>query len=354
MNNNKTKNVISKQECSALRGIAILCIVIHNYCHLIPGAVCENEFSYLYENYLTFVNNLHWDTVFINLFTYWGHLGVPIFVMLSGYGLAKKYDKYTTLNKRQFAFYHYKKLIKPMFLGLIVYMIIVYFTQHKNEFHLFTIIKHITFAINFLPHPDILIIPGPYWYFGMTMQLYIIYILTIYKQPLKICLILSLVSLLLLFILKNEQELLVWIKYNSIGWQLPFCVGILLGKNKYNRNKKQNYIIFLVGMILIPIAESNYFSWLFIPIIIIYTAISFVSILPNSILLFFDKIGQVSLYIFVIHPLVRELTIDFARNGYSSFGLIIYLFLTGIVASLVNYISKEQLLTRIIKRHNLQ
>ena len=37
-------------ECSALRCIAIICIMIHNYAHKMPGAAQENEFAYHFEN----------------------------------------------------------------------------------------------------------------------------------------------------------------------------------------------------------------------------------------------------------------------------------------------------------------
>lgn len=43
--------MITKSECSALRGIAIIAICLHNYCHLLPNSVQENVFSYDAHNF---------------------------------------------------------------------------------------------------------------------------------------------------------------------------------------------------------------------------------------------------------------------------------------------------------------
>lgn len=34
-----------------MKGMAIICIMLHNYCHLMPGATQENEFIFSYENH---------------------------------------------------------------------------------------------------------------------------------------------------------------------------------------------------------------------------------------------------------------------------------------------------------------
>ena len=52
---------MTKKECSALRGIAIIFIMLHNYCHWLPFAVPENEFSFSVEKYNHFWNVINWD-----------------------------------------------------------------------------------------------------------------------------------------------------------------------------------------------------------------------------------------------------------------------------------------------------
>ena len=37
------KELLTRNECTAMRGIAILAIVLHNYCHFISKIVQEND-----------------------------------------------------------------------------------------------------------------------------------------------------------------------------------------------------------------------------------------------------------------------------------------------------------------------
>ena len=41
---------LTRAECNALRGVAILGIVLHNYCHWLPGIVRENEYLFRASN----------------------------------------------------------------------------------------------------------------------------------------------------------------------------------------------------------------------------------------------------------------------------------------------------------------
>ena len=40
------KEFLTRDECTAMRGIAILAIMLHNYCHFIGSIVKENEYQY--------------------------------------------------------------------------------------------------------------------------------------------------------------------------------------------------------------------------------------------------------------------------------------------------------------------
>ena len=43
-------NLLNRQQCQALRGIAIIGIFLHNYCHWLKGIVRENEYQYFERN----------------------------------------------------------------------------------------------------------------------------------------------------------------------------------------------------------------------------------------------------------------------------------------------------------------
>ena len=93
MNTAPSEGLLTRAECNALRGLAILGIFLHNYCHWLGPIVKENEFQF-------FEHNVSWlhrvlgspDLLLpIHLISFFGHYGVPIFLFLSAYGLERKY-----------------------------------------------------------------------------------------------------------------------------------------------------------------------------------------------------------------------------------------------------------------------
>lgn len=320
-------------KCSALRGLAIMLIMLHNYCHWLPFAVPENEFSFSVEKYIQFWNVISWDTIFIQFFSFWGHLGVSVFVFLSGYGLVKKYDD-TIINWKSFIIMHYKKLCIPMVLGFIAYYFVLYIINHPNNQDIFTIVPikrffaQITLIINFLPNPHRLIMPGPYWYFGLTMQLYIIYLLFVYKRPISYITAIALCVFVISLFLEYNPKLLISTKYNFIGWLFPFIYGIILGRNNYNPSIRITYFIIVITILLILLFGYSYYTWLLIPLLVSILFTHIITILPPYITNILDTIGKKSLYIFVLHPITRELTIQLGRHGNPYIGLTLYILLT--------------------------
>ena len=62
--------MLNKQDTGALKGIAILCIAIHNFCHWLPMAVHENEYVFRLEDSLKLLHHvqmLH-PQVLLNVF----------------------------------------------------------------------------------------------------------------------------------------------------------------------------------------------------------------------------------------------------------------------------------------------
>ena len=320
-------------KCSALRGLAIMLIMLHNYCHWLPFAVPENEFSFSVEKYIQFWNVISWDTIFIQFFSFWGHLGVSVFVFLSGYGLVKKYDD-TIINWKSFIIMHYKKLCIPMVLGFIAYYFVLYIINHPNNQDIFTIVPikrffaQITLIINFLPNPHRLIMPGPYWYFGLTMQLYIIYLLFVYKRPISYITVIALCTFIFSLFLEYNPQLLISTKYNFSGWLFPFIYGIIMGRKTYNPSISLTNIVVVITILLIPLFSYSYYTWLLIPLLASILLTHIITILPIYITNILDVIGKRSLYIFVIHPITRELTIQLGKNGYPYIGLTLYILLT--------------------------
>lgn len=328
---------MNKIECSALRGIAIIFIMLHNYCHWLPIAIPENEFSFDVGKYIQFWHVIRWDTFFIQFFSFWGHLGVAVFVFLSGYGLVLKYDN-SNINWKSFIIKHYQKLCIPMVFGFIAYYVAIYIINYDNGQDLSSIIPikrfiaQITLIINFLPNPHRLIEPGPYWYFGLTMQLYLIYLFLVHKRSISYITVIALCVFIISLYLEPNPKLLISTKYNFTGWLFPFIYGIMMGRKNYDPSILQTYATVGITLLLIPLFGYSYYTWLLIPLIVAIFATHIIRFIPQRANYIFEAIGRISLYIFVLHPITRELTIQYGQNGKPYIGITLYFVLTLILA----------------------
>lgn len=120
--------LLSLAQSKALRGIAILGIVLHNYCHFLGFAVKENEYTFTLAKPM-----MLWDrlmapdhNLFIHIMSFFGHYGVPVFLFISGFGLVCKYEQSTPERVRAVPFvgYHYLKLLRLMFLGYVAFAVV--------------------------------------------------------------------------------------------------------------------------------------------------------------------------------------------------------------------------------------
>ena len=182
------QQLLSLTESKALRGIAILGIILHNYCHFLGFAVKENEYTFNVDKPMQLADrllSLNHD-LFIHILSFFGHYGVPLFLFISGFGLVAKYEQKErdkTVGVLSFTWYHYAKLLRLMFLGYIAFAVVSYL--HPHGYHGYTfgrVVAQLLMYINMLPDPDHIIKPGPYWYFGLTLQLYIVYRLCLYRR----------------------------------------------------------------------------------------------------------------------------------------------------------------------------
>jgi hypothetical protein len=85
--------------------------------------------------------------------------------------------------------------------------------------------------INVLPEPDKIVWPGIYWFFGLMMQLYIVYRLLLYRRSSWYVVALIAVCWLLQVFCDPDGDTLNRLRYNFIGGMLPFGLGILLGRS---------------------------------------------------------------------------------------------------------------------------
>ena len=348
------QELLSRAECTAMRGIAILAIVLHNYCHFIGKIVKENEYQFFTSN-----NDRLWHALTnpdellpVHLLSYFGHYGVPVFLFLSGFGLVKKYEKNERIEELkngslqslnpsilQFLKYNYLKLFRMLIVGFSLFIIVDMLTPGRFQFHWYNVVAQLAMYINVLPEPDRIIWPGIYWFFGLMIQLYIIYRLLLYRRNSWWVVGLIAICWLLQAFCDPEGETLNRLRYNSIGGMLPFGLGIIVARIPTLGTKcshvgnemfpRWEYLLaLLISTVLIVVMCFWYQAWFWIPVLIIIGTIALVKIMPKWMLSVITWIGSISAAMFVAHPIARKLFITVAWKQDIYDGLMLYVIAT--------------------------
>ena len=352
------KELLTRTECTAMRGIAILGIILHNYCHYVKGIVKENEYQFFDKRIDGLWEALTSPDEFLpmHLLSFFGHYGVPVFLFLSGYGLVRKYEKESRgqghdsgenratspLDSFSFLRYHYLKLLRMLIVGFVLFIMVDAVTPGRFPFHWDNVIAQLLMYINVLSEPDKIIWPGIYWFFGLMMQFYIVYRLLLYRRSSWLVVVLIAVCWLLQVFCDPDGDTINRLRYNFIGGMLPFGLGICFGRSLGSGVGSQesgvsrillgqtlpSKVIYClltpVSCLLIIAMSFSFHSWLWIPVVIIIGTIAFVKALPAFILKFFVFFGTYSAAIFVAHPIARKLfiTVAWQRDAYD--GLMLY------------------------------
>lgn len=327
------------KDCNIIRGISISIIVLHNYCHQLPGAIRENEFYYSKENHDAFMNALCGLTFFEGSISYWGYLGVIAFVFLSGYGLSLKYDHQKFIDKTDFIWKHYKKLVIPLILGIIAYQIVFYAANdHLNGSVLHTLAQSTALFNMIYPH-GIYIFPGPYWYVGMAFELYLVYLFCIHRKSWIWPVGLTLLCLIYMELAKNYDVIIIkWVRHNAIGWMLPFVMGVIMARYSVDgfQSRTTYGTLFVLSCVMILLLDNNFLLWMLIPIMAIMWIVSLTRLMPSCLKVFFSYIGELSMIVYFVHPVIRTLVSQILMpRGYT--GLTVYVGLTLMVSWLLRY-----------------
>ena len=328
------RQLLTQKECTAMRGIAIIAIVLHNYCHFIGRIVKENEYLYHTSNNDRLLQILtHPDSLLpVHLFSYFGHYGVPVFLFLSGYGLVMKYESAPICPASRFLRYNYLKLLRMLIVGFSLFICIDMVTPGHFPFHWDKVLAQLLMYINILPEPDRIIWPGIYWFFGLMMQLYIVYRLLLYRRHWGWTLALMAVCTLAQLLMGPESEELNRYRYNFMGGMLPFGLGLLYARMPMQLPRSYNWLFLIISLMLIYSSGQTYFGWMFVPVFVCSAAFTVVKILPGWLLQSCQWLGGISAALFVCHPVIRKIIIPISRHGDVYTGLLLYIVAAIVVA----------------------
>jgi hypothetical protein len=196
--------------------------------------------------------------------------------------------------------------------------------------------------INVLPEPGKIIWPGIYWFFGLMMELYIVYRLLLYRRSNLYVIALIVICWLLQTFCDPDGETMNRLRYNFIGGMLPFGLGLMVGRVRLGAHSSAItrilecaygrtgvwIITALLSTIIIFVMSFNFHSWLWIPVFIIIGTIALVKVMPEAVLKLFIWFGGISAAMFVAHPIARKLFITVAWKQDIYDGLILYVIVT--------------------------
>ena len=339
---------LSKDDNAALKGAAILMIVLHNFCHWILP-VTENEYSFELNKSMMWLENFcnGGPHVILNFLSFWGHYGVAVFLFLSGFGLVRKYESPTsgTLEFLPFMKHNYLKLWKLLFIAVIIQCFI--------DFDIWNFVL-LTFASNLIPEAEL--VNGPWWFFSLIIQCYCLYALCFYRKnnirPVIAALI-SLSILVIALILDAPEDIFRYIRLNIFGWVLPFASGVIFARKRFEIPVWGC----LVALVLFFLSEFNAFAWTIAPALVCIGFIPLMKMVKGKIRAFLSFTGVISAAMFVIHPLTRNPIIYYIYDEYDFPGkeylcIFVYIALTYLFAYGYHRILKKNKQTFFIYNHN--
>lgn len=258
------------------------------------------------------ISHPSYDLIF-QFFSFLGWCGVSVFVFLSGYGLVKKHEteKKQVFNNSYFVFRNFKKIFFLMLPGVVFFMLLCFW--YGNLWGGLRTLLYLTLLNNLFVELNPFN-PGVYWYFGLTFQLYIIYLFYHkYREVLPLIISIFLFLLILLAIPLSTKGVAVmdYVKHNFIGWLPIFLVGIVTSRSKRMQKGAISTIgfifIFVLSFITSVFLNCNYYLWILLPFCTIITYYAFIksvysiTIIKKSL----SWLGTYSASIFLVNPIAR-------------------------------------------------
>ena len=207
---------------------------------------------------------------------------------------------------------------------------------------------------NWYPNPDDNIWPGPFWFFGLMLQLYIVYRLFLYRRHWGWTVALMVVCTGVQLLMAPEGETLNYWRYNFMGGMLPFGLGLLFAR--YGEKimiVRLNFGGFLMSWVacsfFIVSASESFYTWVIVPALICYASVYLVKSIDHlpwaglrgRIWYALSWMGNISAALFVIHPVLRKIFIPISRRGDVYTGLLLYAIASLGVAWLVMKVMKK-------------
>jgi peptidoglycan/LPS O-acetylase OafA/YrhL len=166
---------------TTLRGLAILVIVFHNFLHVVPPSPGENEFSFDAARFPALTESLRADPAAAPrlLTSYFGHYGVQLFILLSAYGLTKKFRRGVP-GYRPFIWSRFEKIYPAFLLAIALYVLRYGFSLGWSgplsvlRAQWYPLLLKVTLVSNIVPGQALQPV-GPWWFLPFIFQCYFLF-----------------------------------------------------------------------------------------------------------------------------------------------------------------------------------
>lgn len=305
---------LTPKDTNIMKGLSMLMIMFHNFFHQILPNTGENEFRFNPEyihNFLDFLVNDPFNFV-RHTFSYFGHYGVQIFILVSGYGLYMGY-KNRAITWWPFMKKRLNKLYPTLVIGIVLVLVIYSFVSGRfPSVHLVkqSLLK-LTLLYNFIPH-GALSVSGPWWFFSLIVQLYAVFpvlkYLTVKFGPNAMLVTAGIFIGLSIAFVTYIQIPGISIYQTFVGHVPVFALGIYFA---IRPEIKIHTVTILVSLIVFAVGNFYqgfwFFSFMAVTILLMAAMIALIPVIRRfkKIDSFITFTGSISLFLFVIHGALR-------------------------------------------------
>ncbi len=311
---------LDPQSTTRIKGAAMLLLIAHNFQYLVSDLPGVNEFCFDIKNVeavLRAISNTPLQSIQL-IVGFAGHYAAPVFIFLSGYGLTERYS-HTPLRYRTFVMRRLVRIYPTFILAIVLWILSRGWAAGPYAFamqHGKSILLKLALISNWVPGEQLSLV-GPWWFFPLVFQLYLVFPFLVRMNPKELLLVAS--AGFFLSAAFNEFSGRTGYLYATPLGHLPeFCLGLWFSKK---RTSSISWAVMGVGALLLLL--GNWFALVWYP-----THVSSVLVLLGtweraSALLsrwfFLDRalafVGSLSFELFLVNGFLREPFLSWARES---------------------------------------
>lgn len=291
--------MITKKDSLTLKAIAICCITIHNFVHW-TNPIGENELNLNEDRIILLLQSVYNKPsgIFNYIFSYFGWYFIVIFIFISAYGMILKIK-----NKGNAGAICLEQIIKTAILLCVGGVFICFFTGLSPQDTMGFIISKLATIDNF-SYETVFSTIGPWWYFSLAIQLYIVIPVVLYLTKYineYVLLILSYCSIYVIYFNIVSASIFA----TAIGHIPEVLMAFILIKN----NKKISPTIFLISLFVFMLSNINNYFFPFTYVTFLIITLFIYNLVKKDVCSYYITfVGVISPFIFILNGSIRAWT----------------------------------------------